>query len=106
MINGFEEVPEVQSAAPKTDRYISFEGIECDACAERILSLIRECLGEVECPSAWQPYFERKLPEITGIGQDALFFVGSQVNYIRELFEHHGLEAGLSLLDQIEDECC
>lgn len=96
----------MQRTAAQADRYISFEGIECDAHAARILSYIRDCIDEVEHPSSWQSYFARKLVEIEGIGQDALFFVGSQVNYIRELFEHHGQTAGLDLLDKIEDECC
>ncbi|NEX20486.1 N(2)-fixation sustaining protein CowN [Thiorhodococcus mannitoliphagus] len=92
--------------AAKTDRYISFDGIDCDAYAERILGYIRACIDDAENPSDWQPYFERKLVEIAGMGQDALFFVGSQVNYIRELFEHYDHDDGLELLDKIEDECC
>lgn len=92
--------------ATKPDRYISFDGIECDAYAQRIVDYIRDCIGQADHPSSWQPYFERKLAEIQGIGQDELFFVGSQVNYIRELFEHHGHSQGLDLLDKIEDECC
>ncbi|MTW20258.1 N(2)-fixation sustaining protein CowN [Allochromatium palmeri] len=98
----------MSQAAEKTDRYISFEGIECDEQAQRVLHCIRDC---TEAPqdgpsSSWTSYFERKLVEIARMGQDELFFVGSQVNYIRELFEHHGHRAGLDLLDQIEDECC
>ena len=92
----------------KTDRYISFEGIECDDQAQHVLRCIRECIEASKDgpPSSWSPYFERKLVEIAQMGQDELFFVGSQVNYIRELFEHHGHREGLDLLDQIEDECC
>ena len=93
-------------AVAKTDRYISFEGIACDEHARRILRFIRECIGQSSRPSSWQSYFERKLVEIERMGQDELFFVGSQVNYIRELFEHHGHGEGLELLDRIEDECC
>lgn len=96
----------MSSAAGKTDRYISFDGIECDGIARRILSLIRDCLGESERASDWSSYFERTVAENARIGQDELFLVGSQVNYIRELFEHHGQREGLDLLDQIEDECC
>ncbi|MBK1718342.1 N(2)-fixation sustaining protein CowN [Thiocystis violacea] len=96
----------MSSTAEKTDRYISFEGIECDEIARRILGFIRDCLGESDRASNWSSYFERAVVENERIGQDELFLVGSQVNYIRELFEHHGHQPGLDLLDQIEDECC
>lgn len=92
--------------AAKTDRYISFEGIECDAYAERIVGYIRDCIGDAENPSDWQAYFERKLVENAGMGQDDLFLVGSQVNYIRMLFEHYDHDEGLELLDTIEEDCC
>jgi N(2)-fixation sustaining protein CowN len=97
----------VSQAAVKTDRYISFEGIECDEQARRVLDCIRDCIKAPGWSAfAWSAYFERKLVEIARMGQDELFFVGSQVNYIRALFEHHEHRAGLDLLDQIEDECC
>ncbi len=92
--------------AAQTDRYVSFEGIACDDHARHILVHIRECLAEADRPSPWQAYFETRLVEIERIGQDELFFVGSQVNYIRELFEHHAHATALALLDRIEDECC
>jgi N(2)-fixation sustaining protein CowN len=100
------EVPQVHCSAEKTDRYISFEGIECDDYARRIYQTIRDCIGEVDRPSPWQSYFERKMAEIERMGQDELFFVGSQVNYIRELFVFYGCQDALVLLDKVEDECC
>ena len=97
----------MSQTAVKTDRYITFEGIECDDQARRVLRYMRDCIETSrEAPSSWSAYFERKLDEITRMGQDELFVVGSQVNYIRELFEHHGHREGLDLLDRIEDECC
>ncbi|NVZ09941.1 N(2)-fixation sustaining protein CowN [Allochromatium humboldtianum] len=95
----------MSQAAVKIDRYITFEGLECDEQARRILDCIRDCIEAPEA-SSWSAYFERKLDEITRMGQDELFVVGSQVNYIRALFEHHGHREGLDLLDRIEDECC
>lgn len=92
--------------AAKTDRYISFEGIACDDYARLICEHIRTCLAESANPSPWQSYFARKMDEIDRIGQDELFFVGSQVNYIRELFQFYGRREALDLLDKIEDECC
>ena len=90
----------------KTDRYISFDGIACDDHARRIVLWIRECGSDVERPSHWQAYFSAKLTEVEQRGQDELYFVGSQINAIRELFEHYGREDALELLDRIEDECC
>jgi len=96
----------VHCTAANTDRYISFEGIACDEYARRICEVIRDCIAETERPSPWQSYFERKMVEIDSIGQDELFFVGSQVNYVRELFQFYGRQDALDLLDKIEDECC
>ncbi|SDX69753.1 hypothetical protein SAMN05421644_1105 [Allochromatium warmingii] len=97
----------MSQVAAKTDRYITFEGIECDEQAQRVVRYIRDCLAlPTHAPAAWTDYFARKLDEIAQMGQDELFFVGSQVNYIRELFEQHGHQDGLAVLDQIEDECC
>ncbi len=90
----------------KTDRYISFDGIACDDHARRIVLAIRDCIGDVSRPSHWHSYFETKLTEAKQRSQDELYFVGSQVNAIRELFEEHGREDALELLDRIEDECC
>lgn len=90
----------------KTDRYISFDGIPCDDHARRIVGSIRDCIDDAAHPSDWQAYFTNKLVEVERRGQDELYFVGSQVNTIRELFEHYGREDALELLDRIEQECC
>ena len=96
----------MQRSIVKTDRYVSFAGIECDACARRLVAQIRDCIDAADQPSPWQAYFRAKLSEVSGRGQDELYFVGSQVNAIRELFTHYGREEALALLDQIEEECC
>lgn len=96
----------MERSAVKTDRYLSFAGIACDRDASRIVSAIRDCLGDSEHPSPWQSYFATKLNEAERRGQDALYFVGSQVNAIRELFVHYACEDALRLLDRVEEECC
>ena len=100
------EVSDVQSSAGKIDRYLSFAGIACDDHARRIVLSIRDCIGDTARPSHWQAYFETRLAEAHGRGHDDLYVVGSQVNAIRELFEHYGRAESLELLDWIEDECC
>ncbi|MBK1694010.1 N(2)-fixation sustaining protein CowN [Chromatium weissei] len=89
-----------------TDRYISFNGIACDAHAQRIVSAIRIRIADSACPTPWKTYFVTKLNETADRGQDALYFVGSQVNAIRELFAHYNDNAALQLLEQVEEECC
>ena len=96
----------MQYCSEKTDRYISFDGIACDEHARRIVLSIRDCLGDLARPSPWQAYFETKLSESERRGHDDLYFVGSQVNTIRELFEQHGREEALDLLERVEEECC
>lgn len=96
----------MQQSTVKTDRYVSFEGIECDACARRLVAHIRDCIEDVGRPSPWQSYFQVKLAEVARRGQDELYFVGSQVNAIRELFAHDEHGEALELLDWIEEECC
>lgn len=93
-----------QAATP--DRYISFNGIACDAHAQRIVSAIRTRIDDATCPAPWQTYFVTKLKETAQRGQDELYFVGSQVNAIRELFTHYNDAGALQLLEQIEEECC
>lgn len=90
----------------KVDRYITFEGIDCEERVRRIVAHIRSCIGDTAKPSPLHTYFAVKLDEIEGRGQDELYFVGSQVNPLRELFDHHGDAAAIDLLEQIEEECC
>ncbi len=88
------------------DRYTSFQGIECDANARHLLDRIQYHLEHHTQPSPWLDYFQRKLSERQKLGQDELFFVGSQINNIRSLFEQFEDTEALSLLDQVENDCC
>ncbi|MBV5311269.1 N(2)-fixation sustaining protein CowN [Chromatium okenii] len=89
-----------------TDRYISFNGIACDDHAQHIVSALRIHIDNPACPAPWQTYFVTKLEETARRGQDELYFVGSQVNAIRELFIHYNDTGALQLLEQVEEECC
>ena len=92
-------------SAPAPDRYLSFEGIACDDHARRLVATIRACLA-AQAPSPWQQYFTVKLAENAQRGHDELYFVGSQVNAIRELFAAYEQTDALELLEQVEEECC
>jgi hypothetical protein len=47
-----------------------------------------------------------KLEQRIALGQDDLFFVGSQLNDLRSFFEEVKDDAALALLDKVEEECC
>ncbi|MEY6433929.1 N(2)-fixation sustaining protein CowN [Thioalkalicoccus limnaeus] len=94
------------SSAVQIDRYVSFAGNECDECARRLVAAIHASLGRLDERSAWHDYFRKKLAEIEHRGQDELYFVGSQVNSLRELFEQTANDTALRLLERVEHECC
>ena len=90
----------------KTDRYVSFGGIDCDGKSKRVLSYIEQYLASPPHESPWLDYFRQKLRDREALGQDELYFVGSQINHIRSLFEDYDDTKALDLLDQVEEECC
>lgn len=89
-----------------TDRYVSFEGIDCDDNARRIMEYLGSHLAGGVAASPWARYFAMKLEQRIALGQDDLFFVGSQLNDLRSFFAEVRDEAALALLDQVEEECC
>ncbi|AGA90286.1 hypothetical protein Thimo_1500 [Thioflavicoccus mobilis 8321] len=93
-------------SAVEIDRYVSFEGNECDECARLIVAEIHDGLGRLDEASPWHDYFRKKLVEVERRGQDELYLVGSQINTLRELFEEIGADAALAILERVEHECC
>ena len=89
-----------------SDRYVTFKGLDCDAMACQVLDRIQYYLNHSSQPSPWLKYFKMKLVERQTLEQDELFFVGSQVNNIRTLFEQFEDADALSLLSQVEEDCC
>lgn len=92
--------------ADMTDRYLTFKNIDCDAMARQVVNCIQSYLNHSSQPSSWLKYFKIKLVERETMGQDELFFVGSQVNSIRSLFEEFEDVDALDLLDYVEENCC
>lgn len=93
-------------SSPASDRYVTFQGLNCDDNAERILQTVQGCLAASRPVTPWQNYFRLKLDQRQALGQDALFFVGSQISQIRELLETYDETDALQLLEQVEEECC
>lgn len=88
------------------DRYISFEGLECDRNASEIIATIRRHMALPDGGGRWGKYFTTKFAEQQQMGTDELFFVGSQMNNLYTFFEEIGDEAASELLYQVEQECC
>lgn len=88
------------------DRYVSFKNINCDGTARHLVERIQYYLDHSSQPNLWLDYFKKKLVERQTMGQDELFFVGSQVNNIRAFFEQFEDVEALNLLDQVEENCC
>ena len=88
------------------DRYVSFRGLDCDGNARLLLDYLRSHLEGAGTASPWAPYFSMKLEQRIALGQDDLFFVGSQLNDLRSFFEEVKDDAALALLDKVEEECC
>lgn len=92
---------------PQTDRYISFEGIDCDGNAVRLMALLDEQLKKPGRLNAFWEYFNRKRAGITpGPKMDDLYLIHSNINQFREFFEAWQDEEALTLLHKLEEECC
>ena len=88
------------------NRYISFEGTDCEAKSCQITSHIKQYTENPPHPSPWSEYFRDKLESSLALGQDELFVVCSQMNNIRSLFEEYEDTEALNLLEQVEEDCC
>jgi hypothetical protein len=89
-----------------TDRYISFEGIDCDENAERLMTCIERQIELPERSNAFWDYFMKKRAGGSGPKPDALFLIHSNINQVRELFETWQDEEAMELLLKLEEECC
>ena len=91
---------------PTTDRYVNFQGMDCDGQASCIIDYINKYTKNPPFNSSWSEYFQVKLAERLSIGQDELHFICSQMNNVYSLFEEYEDTEALNLLNQIEEECC
>ena len=89
-----------------TDRYVSFDGIDCDGNAQRIMACIERLLDLPGRSNAFWEYFMKKREGGSGPKPDDLFLIHSNINQVRELFETWEDEEAMSLLVRLEEECC
>lgn len=90
----------------KADRYISFDGIDCDGNARRLMAMLDRQLALPGRSNVFWEYFAKKRAGGSGSRPDDLFLIHSNINQFREFFEHWQDAEALSLLLQIEEECC
>ena len=90
----------------KSDRYVSFIGMDCDAKAAHLMEHINRHIDDPGKTNVFWEYFKKKAAGGSGPKPDALFLIHSNLNQIRELFEHYADTTALELLDQIEEEFC
>lgn len=90
----------------KPDRYISFEGIDCDGNAARLMWMLDQQLLLPGRHDAFWDYFNTKRAAKTGPQMDDLYLIHANINQIREFFETWQDDAALALLEQLEEECC
>lgn len=88
------------------DRYVSFEGIDCDGKAQEVMSHIRRHIDDPAKSNVFWEYFKKKAEGGSGPKPDDLFLIHSNLNQVRELFETHHDEVALALLDRLEEDCC
>lgn len=89
-----------------TDRYISFDGIDCDGNADRVMAHIEQLLKRPGCNNPFWDYFMKKRTGGSGPKPDSLFLIHSNINQVRELFETCQDDEALRLLFMLEEECC
>ncbi|MGZ8218646.1 N(2)-fixation sustaining protein CowN [Methylomagnum sp.] len=89
-----------------TDRYVSFEGIDCDGNARRVMEMIERNMAASGASRSFWEYFMAKRKPRSGPPPDDLYLIHCHINQVRELFEECGDEEALQLLALLEEECC
>lgn len=99
----------MESSKNKTDRYVTYDGIDCDGNANRLIEMLRSHIDNPEKTNEFWERFKVALDlgkDHSGRKVDNLFLIHSYINTIRDFFEEQGDNDALSLLEQIEVECC
>jgi hypothetical protein len=96
----------------KTDRYVTFIGIEGDRNSRELMVLLRRRIDDPARSNRFWELIKEKLERVGQPGenggrcQDELFLIHSYINNIRELFEEYDDQPALALLEKIEIESC
>ncbi len=88
------------------DRYVTFEGLDCDENARLVVDRVLALSSDPAHANAFWERFRATREGRNGPPRDDLFLVHSNVYYIRELFEQCADQEALAMLQQVEEECC
>ena len=93
-----------------TDRYTSFDGINCTGNSLRLVEAIRRHIDDPTKTNKFWEVFKVKLAQAELEPEkrkaDQLCLLCSHVCYLDELFEEHDDKEGMELLRLLEVECC
>ena len=96
----------------KSDRYVTFIGIEGDKNSRDLMVMLRRHIDDPVRSNRFWELFKEKLERVGQPGGDGgrcldeLFLIHSYINNIRELFEEYDDQPALALLELIETESC
>ncbi len=98
----------MSQAQTKTDRYVSFKGIEEDKNTREFIRLLRVHIDDPEKTNAfWERYKQMLADSESGrSGKDYLFLIHSYINILRDYLEEMDDAMALALLEKIEAESC
>ena len=95
-----------------TDRYVTFNDIDCAGNSKRLMKLLRTHIDDPNKSNLFWEKFKTMLAKIgkpeenNGHSIDELFLIHTYINNLYEIFEEYEDVEALALLDQIERECC
>ncbi len=94
------------------DRYVTYRNIDCEGNAKKLMTMLRKHIDDEEKTNAFWEKFKGLLDQIgkpvenNGRQIDEIFLIHTYINNLYEIFEEYQDETALTLLDQIERECC
>ncbi len=98
----------MQQTEIKTDRYVTFKGIEEDKNTTEFIRMLRVHIDDPEKTNAfWEKYKLMLADSESGkSGKDYLFLIHSYINVLRDYLEELEDDKALALLEKIEVESC
>ncbi|PLX97351.1 MAG: N(2)-fixation sustaining protein CowN [Desulfuromonas sp.] len=92
----------------KSDRYVSFKGIEEEKNSTELIRMLRRHIDDPEKTNPFWEKYKQMLADCESgkSGKDYLFLIHSYINNLFEYFEEMEDEEALALLHKIEVECC
>jgi hypothetical protein len=96
----------MENKTVERDRYLSFEGIQCNNNADQLIIMLESALNQGKGLSQWHTYFKTKRHQQKKFGHDNLHFIGNQMNPLYSYFKLCDELDAIELLYKIEQECC